>query len=56
MTVGLDSSIARAENTLQRLFRGIRKDAGKIRALTARLVSEHIEKIRTQLIGRAEKM
>ena len=52
LTLGIDSSIAKVENTIQRLFRGITKDTGKIRGWIARLVNEHIEKIRSQLIGR----
>jgi hypothetical protein len=52
LTASIDSSIAKVENTIQRLFRGITKDTSKIREWTARLVSEHIEKIRSQLIAR----
>jgi len=52
LTIEIDGSIAKVENRLQRLFRGITKNTSKIREHTATLVSEHIEKIRTQLISK----
>lgn len=49
-TLDIENTIAKVENYLSRTFKHMRKDTGKIRELTSRLVSEHIEKIRTQLI------
>jgi len=51
LTVNIDGSVAKVENSLQKLFRAITKDTSKIRESTARLFSEHIEKIRVQLIS-----
>jgi hypothetical protein len=48
--LGIDSTVSKAENYLSRLFKDIKKDTGNIRELTSRLVSEHIEKIRSQLV------
>jgi len=50
-TLAIDQSISRAEHSIILLFRGITKNTKKIRELTAKLVSDHIEKIRTQLLG-----
>lgn len=44
-TLNIDNKISKAENYLSRLFKNIRKDAGNIRHLTNKLISEHIEKI-----------
>ena len=49
-SLDIENTIAKAENYLSRMFRHMKKDTGKIRELTSRLVSEHIEKIKTQLI------
>ncbi len=49
-TLDIENTIAKAENYLSRRFKHIRKETSKIRELASRLVSEHIEKIRTQLI------
>jgi len=55
VTLAIDKSISKAEQNITLLFRGITKSTKKIRELTARLVSDHIEKIRTQLLGTLEK-
>jgi uncharacterized protein YdcH (DUF465 family) len=52
LTINIDGSVAKIENNLQRLFRAITKDTSKIREFTARLVAEHIEKIRVQLVNK----
>jgi DNA helicase TIP49 (TBP-interacting protein) len=49
-TLHIDETISKAENYLNRFFRDIGKDSSKIRECSERLVSEHIEKIRVQLI------
>jgi hypothetical protein len=49
-TLNIENTIAQSENYILRMFKHMRKDTGKIRELAGRLVSEHIEKIRTQLI------
>ena len=49
-TLDIDNTVSKAENYLTRIFRDLKKDSGKIRKFTERLVSEHIEKIRVQLI------
>jgi len=48
--LSIDSTVSKAENYLSRLFKDIKKDTNSIRELTSRLVSEHIEKIRNQLV------
>lgn len=48
-TLGIDSTVLKAESFLSRIFKDIKKGTSNIRELTNRLVSEHIEKIRTQL-------
>jgi len=52
LAVSIDGSIAKVENSLQRLFRGITRGTSKIRGCTAKLISEHIEKIRIQLVNK----
>lgn len=49
-TLDIENTIAQSENYMLRVFKHMRKDTGKIRELAGRLVSEHIEKIRTQII------
>ena len=49
-TLDIDNTVSKAENYLTRIFRDLKKDSSKIRQLAERLVSEHIEKIRVQLI------
>jgi len=49
-TLNIDNTLTTAENYLLRKFKNIRKDTGNIRKLTDKLINEHIEKIRTQLI------
>jgi len=51
VTLAIDQSISRAEHSITLLFRGITKNTRKIRELTAKLISDHIGKIRTQLVG-----
>lgn len=51
-TTDIDSSVAKVENMMKRLFTSIKKDIGKIRECTARLVTERIEKIRVQLLDK----
>lgn len=55
VTLAIDQSVSKAEHSITLLFRGIAKNTKKIRELTAKLISEHIEKIRTQLLGALEK-
>jgi len=52
LAVSIDGSIAKVENSLQRLCRGITRGTSKIREYTAKLISEHIEKIRIQLVNK----
>jgi ABC-type multidrug transport system fused ATPase/permease subunit len=52
LAVSIDGSIAKVENSLQRLCRGITRGTSKIRECTAKLISEHIEKIRIQLVNK----
>jgi hypothetical protein len=49
-TLNIDNTISKAENYLARVFKTIKKDSSKIRECVERLVSEHIEKIRVQLL------
>jgi len=49
-TLNIDNKISKVENYLSRIFKNIRKNTCNIRDLTNKLISEHIEKIRTQLI------
>lgn len=49
-TLNIDTTILRAENYLEKMFRSIKKDSSNIRKCAERLVSEHIERIRVQLI------
>lgn len=49
-TLNIENTVAKTENYLSQMFRQLRKDTFKIRELTSKLISEHIEKIRTQLI------
>ena len=49
-TLNIDNTISKTENYLSRIFKNIRKDTGNIRDLTSKLISDHIEKIRTQII------
>lgn len=51
-TIEIDSSVAKVENMMKRLFRSITKNTSKIRECAAKLVTEHIEKIRVQLINK----
>lgn len=51
-TIEIDSSVAKVENMMERLFRSIKKNTSKIRECAAKLVTEHIEKIRVQLINK----
>jgi predicted restriction endonuclease len=46
----IEVTIAKTENYLSQVFKNMRKETSKIRELASKLVSEHIEKIRTQLI------
>ncbi len=46
----MDDIIAKTENYLNRMFKDMRKYTGRIRDLASKLVSDHIEKIRMQLI------
>ena len=52
LTIEIDTSIAKVDNSLKRLFSAIAKDTNRIREFTARLVMEHIEKIRVQLVNK----
>jgi ABC-type multidrug transport system fused ATPase/permease subunit len=52
LAVSIDGSIAKVENSLQRLCRGITRGTSKIRECTAKLISEYIEKIRIQLVNK----
>jgi len=49
-TLDIDNTISKAENYMSRVFKTIKKDSSRIREFAERLVSEHIEKIRVQLI------
>ena len=49
-TFRIDNEVSKAENYMKRVFKSIRKNANSIREITSELVSDHIEKIRTQLI------
>jgi hypothetical protein len=49
-TLNIDNTISKAENYLTRVFKTIKKDSSKIRECAERLVTEHIEKIRIQLL------
>ena len=50
-TMNIDNTIARAENYLPQIFKQLRRESTKIRELASKLVTEHIEKIRIQLIN-----
>jgi len=49
-TLNIENTVAKTENYLSQMFKQLRKDTFKIRELTTKIMSEHIEKIRIQLI------
>lgn len=49
-TLDIDKTVANAENYMTRVFKTIKKDSSRIREYAERLASEHIEKIRVQLL------
>jgi len=49
-TLKIDTELSKTENYLGRFFRNVRKNTNIIREFTCKLISEHIEKIRTQVI------
>lgn len=51
-TIAIDDAVANLETKIQRAFRKIRNHTGKTRTLVAQLMTNHIEKIRSQLVGR----
>lgn len=49
-TLGIDNEVSKVENYLGRFFKNVRKNTNIIREFSGKLINDHIEKIRTQLI------
>jgi len=49
LTESIDTKVNRADNYINTLFKEIKKSTQRIRGLMARLISDHIEKMRLQL-------
>ena len=54
-TTAIDEIISRAEHSLSLMFKGIRKHTDSVRRATARIVQEHIQRIKTQLTSETER-
>ena len=49
LTESIDTKVNKADNYINTLFKGIKRSTQKIRDLMAKLISDHIEKMRLQL-------